>query len=203
METKFLLIRHASVDPIGKLIAGRRHGVHLNEKGRSEAEHLIERLMNTALTAIYSSPIERAEETARPIAAARNLRVLIREEFTEIDFGDWTGKTFMELAHMAEWIQFNRCRSAGRIPGGESMRDVRDRMVKGLESVQRDHPAGTVAVFSHCDPIRTALVHFAGMSIDNMLRLTISPASISAVDVKACDAQILALNHVCGRFHIS
>jgi hypothetical protein len=47
METKFLLIRHASVDPIGKLIAGRRHGVHLNEKGRTEAEHLIERLSVT------------------------------------------------------------------------------------------------------------------------------------------------------------
>jgi len=202
MAARILLIRHASVDPLGKAIAGRGAGVHLNEQGRLEAEQLVERLSATKLEAIYCSPMERTRETAEPVARSKQLEVLTSDEFTEIDFGEWTGKTFGELDKLPEWHRFNQCRSIGRIPGGESMLEVVQRMVRGIEAVSERHRRGMVAIFSHCDPIRAALVHYMGMNLDGMLRLTVAPASISAVDVEPCGARLLALNNVSGAFRI-
>jgi broad specificity phosphatase PhoE len=105
------------------------------------------------LEAIYSSPMERAQETARPLSVEKKLKIGIREEFTEIDFGVWTGKSFGELAQLWQWRQFNECRSLARILGGESMLEVVQRMAQGIEMIQREHSNGRVAVFSHCDPI--------------------------------------------------
>ncbi len=203
MYATILLIRHASVNPIGKMIAGRGKGVHLNQKGRTEAAQMIHRLADLELTSIYSSPMERAQETAAPLAGARSLEVTVREEFTEIDFGDWTGKTFAELEQLPEWKRFNACRSLGRIPGGESMLEVIQRMVRGVEAIVRDHPSGTTAVFSHCDPIRAALAHYAGVNLDGMLKLAVAPASVSAVKMDSCGTRILTLNHIGGDFLIA
>lgn len=203
MSTRFLLIRHASVDPIGTMIAGRGLGVHLNAKGRMQAEQIAGRLRNTQLEAIYSSPMERTLETAEPLARAKQLKVLVREEFTELDFGDWTGKTFTELETVPEWRHFNQCRSLACIPGGESMLQVAQRMADGVDFVRRQHPDATVAVFSHCDPLRALLVQVVGMSLDSMLRLTIAPASISTVEVDSCGWRILGLNQVCEQFQVA
>jgi broad specificity phosphatase PhoE len=202
MAARILLIRHASVDLLGKAIAGRGRGVHLNERGRLEAEQLAQRLSETTLEAIYCSPMERTQETAEALARSKDLDVLTRDEFTEIDFGDWTGKSFAELDQIPAWHRFNQCRSLGRIPGGESMLEVVQRMVRGVEAVCQQHRSGTVGILSHCDPIRAALVHYTGMNLDGILRLTIAPASISAVDVEPCGPRVLALNNVSGRFRI-
>lgn len=203
MGATILLIRHASVEPLGKMIAGRGSGIHLNDKGRMEAQQIVDRLADTKLDAIYSSPMERAQETAAPLGAERKLKTAVIEEFTEIDFGGWTGKSFTELDELPEWKRFNECRSLARIPGGESMLDVVQRMVRGMEVTREEHPDGAMAVFSHCDPIRAVLGHYAGMSLDAMLRLAVAPASISAVKVDGCAARILALNHVFGHFRIA
>jgi probable phosphoglycerate mutase len=203
MAARILLIRHASVDPIGKAIVGRRRGVHLNERGRFEAEQLVGRLSETKLEAIYCSPMERTQETAEPLARSKRMDVLTRDEFTEIDFGEWTGKVFAELDKLPEWHRFNQCRSVGRIPGGESMPEVVQRMVRGIEAVCEQHRSGTIAIVSHCDPIRAALVHYTGMNLDSMLRLAIAPASISAVDVEPWGPRVLTLNNVSAPFRIA
>src|SRR5215212_2773666 len=95
--TTFLLIRHALCDPVGRSLAGRTSGVHLNAEGGVQAEALARRLGEVAVSAIYSSPLERALETAAPIAADQGVPVIEAPGLLEIDFGDWTGKTLQEL----------------------------------------------------------------------------------------------------------
>lgn len=88
----FLLIRHGENDWVGKKLAGRLPGVHLNKNGLTQAEELASSLRNLPIKAIYSSPLERAMETAQPLAEAKALEINICENLSEINFGNWQGK---------------------------------------------------------------------------------------------------------------
>ena len=89
--TTFLLIRHALNDYVDKAIAGWTPEVHLNDVGRAQAERLAERLAQAPIAALYSSPLERARETAAPLAKRLGLEVRMCEAFGEIRYGEWTG----------------------------------------------------------------------------------------------------------------
>lgn len=203
MTTTVLLIRHASVDAIGKRLAGRTTGIHLNAKGRMEAEELPGRLTGIDIAAIYSSPLERARETAQPLSKASALPVVICDELTDVDYGDWTGKSFAELDGHPEWRRFNTSRSTATIPRGEQIAQVRDRMAGAIEAISRQHKSSTLAIFSHCDPIRAALVHFGGKTLDSIVSFAIDPVSISAVRFSSQKRQILTLNHLASRFTLT
>jgi probable phosphomutase (TIGR03848 family) len=181
--TTFLLIRHAMCDPVGKSLAGRTSGIHLNDVGRAQAERLAARLSGVALDAVYSSPRERALETAEPIARAHGLPPCVVDALDDIDFGRWTGRTLRDLDGDAEWIRFNTFRSVVRAPGGEQMLEVQARSLAALEAMRRAHPDGRCAVVSHADVIRGTLAHFMGIHLDLMYRLEIAPASISVLHI--------------------
>ncbi|HWH67867.1 MAG TPA: histidine phosphatase family protein, partial [Candidatus Sulfotelmatobacter sp.] len=95
--TIFYLIRHGENDWVGKAIAGRSPGVHLNAAGRQQAEQLAKQLAAHPIQQLFSSPLERARETAEPLARRLGLEVQIAPALTEMDFGQWTGKTLAEL----------------------------------------------------------------------------------------------------------
>ena len=193
--TKFLLIRHATTDSVGKRLSGRLPGVLLNAAGQEQAHKLAQRLASTAIAAIYSSPLERAVQTAAPIAKALNLQPIINEDFLEMNFGDWTDAAFADLAQEEHFKLFNSFRSGTRIPGGELMLEAQTRIVAGLLKLTELHPNETVAVVSHSDLIKAAVAYFAGIHLDMFQRLEISPASVSIIQVYAETAQILLLNN--------
>jgi broad specificity phosphatase PhoE len=192
--TTFLLIRHAMCDPVGRSIAGRTHGIHLNDAGRAQAERLAARLAGVALDAVYSSPRERAIETAEPITRSRACRAVVVDALDEIDFGRWTGNTLRELDDDDEWARFNSLRSVARIPGGEQMLDVQARSLSALEVMRRAHPDGRCAVVSHGDVIRGTVAHFAGIPVDLMMRLEIAPASVSVLRITEREVGIHGVN---------
>lgn len=177
-----LLIRHGTTPRVGKGLTGWLPGHSLDENGRKQADHLSGRLAAVPLTAIYSSPLERAAETAAPLARRLGLEVQIREEFGEVHFGDWQGKDFGEIERDSRWSPFNSYRSFTRPPGGEMMLETQARMVRGLLNLLEAHENEIVAVFSHADAIKSALMHFLGIPLDFHTRLEILPASISVVD---------------------
>jgi probable phosphomutase (TIGR03848 family) len=193
--TTFWLIRHAETDAIGRFLAGRMAGVHLNPAGRLQAERLVSRLERTAVDAIYSSPLERALETAEPLARERGLAIQPCEAANELDLGEWTGKSFKELEARAEWHRFNTVRSLTRIPGGELMLDVQARIVSELDCLRHRHPSHNVAVVSHGDVIKGAVAHYAGIPLDLFHRIEISPASVSVIEVDDHGPRILRVNH--------
>ncbi|MBD3243962.1 MAG: hypothetical protein GF331_25440 [Chitinivibrionales bacterium] len=192
--TTFYLIRHAHCEPLGKWLAGRQPGVHLTEEGLRQARHLSRRLESQQFDFICSSPLERARETAEAIAAPRGQEVRPVEAITEVETGDWTGKRFDELAADPAWERFNTVRGITRIPGGETILEVQDRMVTELLFWVQAAPDATVAFVSHADPLRIAVAYFLGMPPDLMLRLSIEPASVSVLEIDAYGARLVLLN---------
>ncbi len=114
---RLYLVRHAVADGVGSIIHGRRPGVSLNEVGREQAAWLAERLRDDQLHAVYSSPLERARETAEAIAAPHRVPVCIEPGLNEMNFGEWTGRSVEELREHPRWRAFNERRSATRVPG--------------------------------------------------------------------------------------
>jgi probable phosphomutase (TIGR03848 family) len=192
--TKFLLIRHATNHTVGKRLAGRTAGIHLNEEGKAQAQNLAQRLKSIPIKSVYSSPLERAVETAQPIAALHNLETIINEDFLEIEFGQWTNCLFDDIAHDLQFQRFNSFRSCTRIPGGESMLEAQARMITGLERLCIKHPQETVAVIGHADLIKAAVAYYAGIHLDMFHRIEISPASVSIVEIYEETARILLVN---------
>ena len=192
--TTFLLVRHALCDPVGQSIAGRSPGVHLNDAGRVQAARLSDRLSAFPIQAVFSAPLERARETAAPLADRLRLPVRTIEALGEIDFGEWTGRSLGELAGQPTWTRFNTLRSLTRVPGGEAMLEVQARAVSAVEEIRRTIPEGQCAVVSHGDVIRGLLAHCAGIPLDLMLRLEISPASVSVLRITEHEISVRAVN---------
>jgi probable phosphomutase (TIGR03848 family) len=193
--TKFLLIRHAITHAVGQSLSGRLPGVHLNDAGKVQAEQLSERLKSLPIAAIYTSPLERAVETAGPIAKVLNLSFNIEEDFLEINFGHWTNKRFSALDDDPDFKRFNSFRTGTRIPGGETMQEAQSRMLRGLEKLAVKHPGESVAVVSHSDMIKSAIAFYAGIHLDMFQRIEISPASVSVMELYDDSAKVITLNH--------
>jgi|SRR5215469_2814031 len=194
--TTFYLIRHALNDFVGLRLAGWMTGVHLNDDGRLQARRLAEKLAPAGITKIYSSPLERALETAQPLAEATGLKVQTNQSFVEIQAGAWVGKRFDELKEDPQWQAFNQFRSGVRVPGGELMLETQTRMVTEMLQLRDTQPDGKIAIVSHADPIRAALVFFLGMPLDFYQRVEVSPASYSIVTVEAWGPVVNTLNVV-------
>ena len=181
----FFLVRHGMCDPVGHSIAGRMPGVHLNAEGRRQAEMLVERFDGIRLDSIYTSPLERARETAAPLAQQRGLEPIVVNDMVELDFGEWTGARIDELESDPRWKLFNSARSTARIPAGETMREAQQRAVAVLHAVVGRAPDSWNIVVSHGDIIRAVIMHFLDMPLDSVHHLEVSPASISEVVVYA------------------
>src|SRR5579883_3133066 len=166
--TTFYLIRHGEHALLGRVLAGRMPGVPLSERGRAEAGWLAERLAEERIDALYASPIARTRETAAIIAERLRLPVICREDVIELDYGEWTGASFETVRGDPRWQLWSRCRSIATLPGGESMRAVQQRIVAALFDLYVRHPNGRVAIVSHGDVIRAALLFALGMPSTSM-----------------------------------
>ena len=193
--TYILLIRHGENEWVssGKL-AGRTPGVHLNEKGRDQAQQLAEMLAHQPIRAIYSSPLVRCLETAQPVAERLGLSVCEDPGLLEVDYGDWHARELKELGKLPEWQMVQHFPSSFRFPGGEALREVQQRSVAALERIAARHPNEVVALFSHGDVIRTTLAHYAGTALDLFQRVQISTASISTIGLFGGRPAILNMN---------
>jgi broad specificity phosphatase PhoE len=180
--TTLHLIRHATNDCVESgILAGRLPGVCLNEEGRTQAERIAKDPALTRVAAVLSSPLERAIETASPIAAALGVEVERIDELTELDFGDWAGRKYVELKDDPTWKQFNLYRSGCHAAAGESLVDAQYRMIRATERIrERFHDREVVAV-SHGDPIRALLCWCLGMPLDLIQRIEVPPAARSTI----------------------
>jgi probable phosphoglycerate mutase len=193
-ETTVLLVRHGHTAAVGQRLVGRLPGVPLSELGRAQANRLAVRLQSHAIAAIYSSPLDRAIETAEPIAQQQRIVTRICEGLIEIDFGAWTGRKFEELEQEPAWHTFNTRRSTATVPGGERAVDVQNRILSAIDRFRQQHPAETVVAISHADVIRSAVAHVAGVSLDAFQQFEIGPASVTALQIGDECARLLYVN---------
>lgn len=192
--TTFYLIRHASCEGLGQTIWGRTPGICLNEKGRLEAQQLAERLARTKFDAIYSSPLQRALETADVIASRLKLELRQSDALNEINYGEWSGKTLEQLHSDERWRHLHSHRSTARIPGGESLLEVQNRIVTEIVRLAHEHVENCVAIVSHAAVIRAAVGYFAATPIDLIERFEISPCSVSVIELDEENVKLLTIN---------
>ena len=216
-----LLIRHATNDFVktGRL-PGQGPNLHLNDEGRKQAEALAKMLDKRPITAVFSSHLERAIETAWRLAAPRGLALQIRPGLADTHAGDYTGRLIKELAEGEDtreiWKAIVETPLVGRFPNGESPLDMQRRVVAELERIVAAYPdpepppapsvpqadvpkvepppMPVIAVIAHNSVVQAALAHFLGMPFENYERLGASPASVSTVFVSAKRTMVMAVN---------
>ena len=192
--TDLLLIRHAVNDWVGDRLAGWTPGVHLNDKGREQAAALARRLAGWPIEAIYSSPLERAMETAQVVAEPLGLPVQIEEGVGESRYGDWTGQSIKELAKTPEWQTVQFVPSLSHFPGGEGLAAMQARAVAAIDRLRTQHGKGIIAVFSHADVIKAMAAHYAGIHLDLFQRIVIDTASVTWIRFTPHGPRIIRLN---------
>jgi len=198
------LIRHGETDfHVHKRALGRLD-VELNGLGRRQAELVAAALRGKGIRAIYSSPLTRCRQTARPLSEELGLEVEVREGLQEIDLGEWDGLPFNRI-YEEGGKTFSRWLTAPaevRIPGGELLGEVRERVLEATAGILAEHSVEEdVAIFSHGGPLRLLLCAALGLDANRIFRLEVDLASISAIKCFGSsveeDAAVAVVNDTC------
>jgi probable phosphoglycerate mutase len=177
------------------MVAGHLPGIHLNENGLRQAQALAEKLTKAPIKALYTSPLERALETAEPIARVLGLDPIIRPGLAETYVGEWQNQSYKQLRRTKAWKIVQAAPSLFRFPGGESFAECQARMVAEIESIRVQHEEkDLIACVSHGDPIKLGIAYYLGLPLDHFQRLWISPASITALSIGEMGSRLLTLN---------
>jgi probable phosphoglycerate mutase len=193
----FLFIRHGETNYNKKMhLPGRLPDVHLNKKGRQQAQTIADRLAGVPIKAIYASPLDRTMETAKLLAEALKLDIIPMAGLLETDCGEWQGQSVKKLRRQKIWQSVQQHPSLFTFPGGESISDCQHRTVQAVESLRHIHaPQDLVACFSHADPIKQAIAYYLGLPLDNFQRLAIDPASITVLHLSDNGSRLIMLNY--------
>ncbi|TDX52984.1 alpha-ribazole phosphatase [Orenia marismortui] len=195
MGTKLILIRHGETK-WNK--AGRFQGnkdIELNSAGRKQAEKLGKGLADEKIDAIYSSNLSRAYETAQILSQEHGLEVKSYSSLQEINFGVWEGLTFDEI--MSEYEDEFRnwqSSSSNRPPQGESLEDVRERVVKKIKEIIANHREETIAIVAHGGVNKILLSTFLELPLDKSWRLMQSNTAVNILSFYEDDIILELLN---------
>lgn len=176
-----LLIRHGLAEYKAGHLYGWTPGVHLSADGREQAKKLAARLEPVKLKALYSSPLERCQETAEAIGEGRRLDIQTIEDLGEVRYGKWQGKAYKNLVKTPLWRTIQLTPSQATFPGGEALLEMQRRGVHAIEQIRAAHKRGAIAVVSHADMIKAIVAHYLGMHLDLFQRINVDTASLTAI----------------------
>jgi probable phosphomutase (TIGR03848 family) len=170
------------------VLAGRRKGVHLDERGVEQARAAGERLKGVVLAAAVTSPLERCRETTREMLRAQEEPPKVSGErgLLECDYGSWTGRELKTLAKEPLWKTVQAHPSAAQFPDGEAMTQMSARAIGAVRRwdarVEAEHgPDAVWLAVSHGDVIKAILADALGIHLDAFQRIMVDPASLSVV----------------------
>ncbi len=195
--TIVLLVRHGETDWVGKRLQGRLPGIHLNETGRKQAQETADALQHLPIHAIYSSPLERAMQTAQFLAEKKDLQVQETPGLIEMDYGTLTGKTFKQLWRINDWKRMVSPTNTDPFPGGDSVEDASNRVVSATQEIAGLWDENDlVACFTHADQIRLVVAHYLKLPLGGFHHLVVHTAAVSVVKVQAGFGQVIQMNQV-------
>jgi len=182
--TRVVLVRHAETEESARGRCYGRLDVRLSPRGLRQAQGLAVALADVPLAAVYASPLARAVDTARPVAAARGLEPIVLDALAELDFGEVEGLRYDEIE--AERPELFRAwmDEPARVcfPGGEGLSDLRVRVLPALEQIRARHEREAVAVVAHGGVIRVVLAEALGLGDGALFRLDQAEGGVSVVD---------------------
>jgi alpha-ribazole phosphatase len=182
--TRLVLVRHAEPDESARGRCCGRLDVPLSPAGTRQAAALARSLADLPFAAVYTSPLERARETARPIAAAQGLELRIHAGFRELDFGELEGMRYEDVAseHPGLFCAWMDEPAGVRFPGGESLAELRARVLPALDEIRERHDGEVVAAVAHGGVARVILAEALGMPGSALFRLDQACGGVSVVD---------------------
>ena len=196
---KLILVRHGETRwNKERRIVGHTE-IELNGVGRRQALQLARVLSGETVSAIYCSPLRRARQTAEEIARMHHLEVIIEDNLKEFDAGDMNGMTILEVSErygdfFDRWMEGT---PGLRMPGGESISDLKHRAWPTVERIIQNHYDETVIVVSHTITILTIINSALGMSLANFRRLRLEVGSLSILEFGKRGVSLLRFNDTC------
>ena len=182
---RIVLLRHAhSVANEKNLLAGRTAGISLSKTGKEQAKDLIARLGNVQFDEVAISPLQRCRETIDPWldTTGAKSRIFVDDSISEVDYGDWSGKTLASLRRKAQWKVVQDFPSQMIFPEGESLLEMQGRALSGFYRLNAVKGKGPRLLVSHGDVIKSIVAHCLGMHLDQFQRLVIEPSSLTKIE---------------------
>ncbi|ASO20547.1 putative phosphomutase (TIGR03848 family) [Actinoalloteichus hoggarensis] len=195
-----ILLRHARSTANGAgVLAGRTPGVRLHEVGVAQATELVARLADVPLVDVVTSPLERCQDTLRPLLGDRDVEPTVDPRLAEVDYGAWTGRSLHDLAKEELWSVVQQHPSAAVFPEGEGLAQVQTRAVEAIREHDRriteTHGADAVwLACSHGDVIKAILADALCTHLDGFQRLVVDPASLSVVRYTSLRPFVIRVN---------
>lgn len=196
-----ILLRHGrSTSNTAHVLAGRSEGVDLDDKGRQQAAELVDRIGELPIRAVVCSPLLRCRCTIEPLADALGIEPVLDDRFSEVDYGEWTGRKLADLVNEPLWGIVQAHPSAAVFPGGEGLAQVQARAVAAV----RDHDTrlaeqhGGDALWlacTHGDVIKAVVADALGLHLDGFQRVSADPASMSVIHYTRLRPFVLHVNH--------
>ena len=180
--TRFILIRHGHSVANQKKCFGGQSDFPLSELGILQAEKCAEALKDEKIDIVYASDLQRAYDTAVPVAKAHALEVIPTKGLREIFAGKWEGLLFDELCvkYEAEFAVWRKDIGHARCTEGESVQELADRILATLADIARENEGKTVCIATHATPIRSVCTAAAGLAAEDMAQIPwVSNASCS------------------------
>jgi len=177
-----IFLRHGqAINNTQRILAGRTPGIPLTEKGIDQAEKAAKFLEDMNISAIYSSPIERAKNTANIVGKHNSIDVKIDDRLIELDMGKFTGVPYDEIfsSHGNVFMKFYRGELEIAHNGVETFADVKKRVLGMVDHVIENHPDENVVLVTHMDPIKAMLSTVVSLSPENLFELIIANASLN------------------------
>ena len=194
---QIIFLRHGQAkNNTDRILAGRTEGIPLTEAGVKQAEHTAEFLQHMNISAIYSSPIQRAKHTAEIVGKHNSLDVTIDERLIELDMGKFTGMPYDEIinSHGNVFMKFYNGELEIAHNGVETFSDVKKRVLGIVDHVIENHPDENVVLVTHMDPIKAMLSTIVDLSATNLFELIIANASLNIFREKEQKFSISGLN---------
>jgi probable phosphomutase (TIGR03848 family) len=198
---RIVLLRHAhSVANEKNLLAGRTAGISLSKTGKEQAQDLIARLGNIHFDEVAISPLQRCRETIDPWldTTGAKSRLVVDDSISEVDYGNWSGKTLASLRRKAQWKVVQDFPSQMTFPEGESLLEMQGRALSGFYRLNAVKGKGPRLLVSHGDVIKSIVAHCLGMHLDQFQRLVIEPASLTIIDTDSGTSRLVRFNDAKG-----
>jgi broad specificity phosphatase PhoE len=176
----FYFVRHAEILSNRKKIYAGASDEGLTLEGQRQAEEAARKLARNNFEVIYSSPLRRAVQTAEIIAKHHNRQVITEESFTEQRLGLWEGLSEEEIArdYEKEWQIWNKRPKELLLPGRETLHQLLDRVLFGIEQVRTKHPRGSIVVVTHVAIIRVVYLYLHNIDLNRYKSIAVENCSI-------------------------
>ncbi|MFQ5782650.1 MAG: histidine phosphatase family protein [Nitrosopumilus sp.] len=194
---QIIFLRHGqAINNTRRILAGRTEGIPLTDTGKKQAKHTAELLEHMNISAIYSSPIERAKHTAEIVGKHNSIDVTIDDRLIELDMGKFTGMPYDEIFnnHGNVFLKFYNGELEIAHQGVETFSDVKKRILGIVDHVIEKHPDENVVLVTHMDPIKAMLSSIVDMSATNLYELIIANASLNLFREKDRKISLSGLN---------